>query len=175
MSNRCGQVVAALATGGPIRRWRALWHAARCPRCAAARDELRQIVEALADVPPLTAAPRRLWGAAAADEFTPEPSPAWWLRPAMAGALAATIFVAVGVWWASRPRDLPLGPPDIASVDPSAVQEKTLRDVESLRGDVVALARELDDLRRRADLLDARKEVDALMARLAPRGGLSGL
>ena len=40
---------------------------------------------------------------------------------------------------------------------------------------VVDLAQELDDLRRRADLLDARKDVDVLMARLVPRGGSSGL
>jgi hypothetical protein len=63
----------------------------------------------------------------------------------------------------------------VADVDPTAVREETRRDVEGLRGGVVALAQELDDLRRRADLLDARKEVDALMARLAPRGGSSGL
>jgi hypothetical protein len=60
-------------------------------------------------------------------------------------------------------------------VDPPVVREEALREVEGLRGGVVALAQELDDLRRRADLLDTRREVDALMARLAPRGGSGGL
>jgi len=175
MSIRCEEVVAALATGGVIRRWRARRHAARCPRCAAVRDELRQIAEALAEVPPLTAAQRRLWAAAAGDEITAEPTRAWRFRPALAGALAAVVLVAVGAWWALRPVDLRKGPPAIAEVEPSAVQQEALQDVEGLRGEVVALAQELDDLRRRADLLDARKDVDALIARLGPPGGSRGL
>lgn len=175
MSIRCEEVVAALTTGGPIRRRRALRHAARCPRCAAARDELRQVAEALADVPSLTVAQCRLWVAAAGDETAAEPSRAWWFRPALTGALATVVLGAVGVWWASRPVDLRLGPPTVAAVDITAVREETHRDVEGLRGGVVALARELDDLRRRADLLDARKDVDALMARLVPQGGSNGL
>jgi len=175
MSTRCEQVVAALATGGAIRRWRARRHAARCPRCTAARDELRRVAEALAEVPRLTAAQRWLWAAAAGDEITVGPTPALWFRPALAGSLAALVVVAVGAWWAFRPVDLRQGPPAIADVDPSAVRQETLRDVEGLRGEVVALAQELEDLRRRADLLDARKEVDALLARLGPRGGSRGL
>jgi hypothetical protein len=177
MRTRCEETVTALATGGPIRRWRARWHAARCPRCAAAWDELRQLASALADTPPLAVAERRLWVAAAEDEdeVSSGPSRAWWSRPALAGALSAVVLGAVGVWWSCRPVDHRPGPPALADVELPAVREQTLRDVEGLRGDVVALAHELDDLRRRAELLDARKEVDALMARLAPRGGSSGL
>ncbi len=175
MSTRCEEVVAALATGGAIRRWRARRHTARCPRCAAARDELRQVAEALGEVPPLTAAQRRLWSTAAGSEIAMGPSRASWFRPALGGALAALVLVAVGAWWAFRPVDLRKGPPAIAEVEPSAVQQEALRDVEGLRGEVVALGQELEDLRHRADLLDARKELDALMARLGPPGGSRGL
>jgi hypothetical protein len=136
---------------------------------------LRQIAEALTDVPPLTAAQRRLWVAAAADVITAEPPRASWLRPALAGAFAATVIAAVGVWWAFRPLGHRPGLPPVVRVAPPAARDETVRDVEGLRGSVVALAQELDDLRSRADLLDARKEVDALMARLASRGGSSGL
>jgi hypothetical protein len=174
MSTPCETVVAALATGGPIRRWRALRHAARCPQCAAARDELRQVAEALVGVPLLTPAQRRLWVAAAEAEITVS-TRTWLFRPVLVGALAAVVLGAAGIWWASHPRDLRPRPSDIAAVDPSAIKGETLRDVEVLRGDVVALARELDDLRRRADLLDARKEVDALMARLAAQRWSNGL
>jgi hypothetical protein len=93
----------------------------------------------------------------------------------MAGALAAVTIIAVGVWWASRPSRLRLRAPDIASVNPPTVKQEMPREMEGLRGDVVALARELDDLRRRADLLDARKDVDILMARLTPKTRSSGL
>lgn len=175
MSNRCKESVAAMATGGPFRRWRAMRHAARCLRCAAVQDELRQVAEALAEVAPLTAAQRRLWAAAGRDEFTAEPARAWRYQPVLAGALAALILVGVGAWWVSRLPSLRPGAPDIASVLPSAAKQETLREVDALRGDVVALAQELDGLRRRAELLDARKDVEALMARLARPGGSSGL
>jgi hypothetical protein len=171
MSTRCEEVVAALATGGAIRRWRARRHAARCPQCGAARDELRRVAEALADVPPLTAAQRRLWAAAAGDEIGAEPSRARWFRPALVGALAALVLVAVGAWWAFRPVDFRQGPPAVTDVDSSAFRQEALRDVEGMRGGIAVLAQELDDLRRRADLLDARRELDAFMARLGPRGG----
>jgi hypothetical protein len=122
----------------------------------------------------LTAAQRRLWLGAAGDriEAVAGPSRAGWLRPALAALL---LVGAVGAWWASRPRDRRPGRPAVAIVPTPAVREEAPRDVANLRGGVVALAHELDDLRRRADLLDSRKEVDALLARLAPRGGSSGL
>ena len=176
MSTRCEEVVAALATGGPIRRWRARRHAARCPRCAAAREELRQVALTLADVPPLTARP-----ASALDRGRR------WRDHR--GAVADVVVSAGpgrgvgrgGPWSPSGPGGRPVRwiadrarRPSRRS-SPPAVRKETLRDVEGLRGGVVALSRELDDLRRRADLLDARKEVDALMARLGPRGGSSGL
>jgi hypothetical protein len=175
MSTRCEEVVSALATGGPIRRFRARRHIAHCPRCAEARDELRQIAGALAEVPPLTVAQRRLWVAAAGDVIAAESSRASWLRPALAGAFAAVVIGAVGAWWAFRPVGHRPALPPVTHVAPPAAREETVGDVEGLQGSVVALARELDDLRSRADLLDARKEVDALMARLASRGGSSGL
>jgi hypothetical protein len=170
MNIRCEEIMAALATGGAIRRWRALRHAARCPRCAAARDDLKKVALVLANVPPLTAAQRRLWVAAAGNEITAEPSRTWWFRPVLAGALAASVIGAIGIWWTLRPVDLRQRPPAVADLEPAAVGQEAIRDVEGLRGGVLALAQELDDLRRRADLLDARKEVDDLLARLGPRG-----
>jgi hypothetical protein len=101
---------------------------------------------------------------------------AWWSRPALAGVLAAVIVGAAnGVWWAFRPVDRRQVPPAVVDVNPPVVREGTSRDVEGLRSCVVDLAQELDDLRGRADLLDARKDVAALMARLAPGGGSGGL
>ncbi|SIN75227.1 hypothetical protein SAMN05444166_0638 [Singulisphaera sp. GP187] len=172
-STGCKEILSTLATGGLIRRWWARRHADRCPRCSTVRDELRQIAEELAAVPPLPVVQRRRWHAAAADHpVKAEPSRAWWTQP----ALAMAVLGAVGGWWAFRlEEDPPPGPPAVVGVAHPAVREERLRVVEGLRGRVVALTQELDDLHRRADLLDARKEVDALMARLVPRGGSSGL
>jgi hypothetical protein len=171
MSIRCEEVVAAMATGGPIRRWRARRHAARCTGCASARDELKRVAEALAEVAPLTPAQRRLWIAAAGDEISTVPLWAWWFRPALAWVLIAVIAGAVGVWWAIRPVDR-LRAPAVVQVTPPGAKEGTLRDTEGLRSRVVDLAQELDDLGARAELLDARKDTAALMARLAPSSGL---
>lgn len=175
MSVRCENILAGLATGGPFRQWRAQRHAAHCHRCAAALDDLQRIAAELAEVSPLTAAERRLWTMAAVDESAEESSRTRWLRPAVAGALAAGIAVAVGLWWISRPADSRPNRPLITQSVPVPVGPGPLRDMEDLRGGLVALTQELDDLQRRADLLDARRDVDALMARLAPRNSAADL
>jgi hypothetical protein len=173
MKNLCDEIVAALTTGGPIHRWRARRHAARCPRCAAMQDALAQVAEALAEAPALTAAERALWSAAAEREQSEKPAWVIPLRPALAGALAAGILGVVCVWWAVHTPQKAPSQPNVAVVERPPTQETT--DVKSLRGEAVALAQELDQLSRRADLLDARKDVDALMARFAARAGASEL
>src|SRR6185437_12153617 len=115
--------------------------------------------EALADVAPLTAVQRALWVAAAGDESPAPPSWVRWFRPALTGLLAAAIAGAVGVWWMFRPVDRHPGRRAIVDVTPSPAKEATPQDVARLRGRVVALARELEQLRERADLLDARNDV----------------
>lgn len=176
MNNPCAQFAADLAAGGPVRRWRARRHAARCPRCASVRDGLRRVVRALAEAPPLTAAERRLWTAVADGEGRAEPArESRFFRPALAGALAVAVVGVFGGWWASRPVERRSGPPAVTRVDPLRSVAGPLPDVEALRPGLVALARDLDDLRRRADLLDARRDVNALAARLAPPGLSGGL
>ena len=174
MSTRCEKAVEALAAGGTLLPWKALRHASRCPSCAAARDDFRRIAKALSKVSPLSAAQRRLW-TSAVTEPNAELSAAWRFRHALAGAFAALVVVSAGAWWSTRPHDLPVGLPGIATVEPSANSERSLPEVEGLRGEVLALSRELDILRRRADLLDARKDVEALLARLGPQRGPNGL
>lgn len=173
MSIRCEEVVAALTAGRPVRRWRASRHAARCPQCAAARDELRRIARKLSDVPPLSDFHRRLWIAAAGDDAASETSRANWFRPVLAGASATILLGTVGVWWASRPVEFQVGPTTVRLIERAADDEAPVG-AASLPS-VVALSRELDDLRRLADLLDARKDLETLLARLAPRGDSRGL
>lgn len=175
MNNRCEDIVAAFATGGPYRRWRARRHALRCPQCASTIRELRLTAELLADFAPLTAAQRQRWVAAAEDECATAPVWAWWFRPALTAALASVVVGAAGLWWAFRPRHQQQGPPAIVHVEPSVPKHETARDVEDLRRRVVDLAHELDELRERAELLDARKDVADLMARLTPKSESTGL
>src|SRR5262249_39614822 len=132
-------------------------------------------VEALAVVPPLTAAERQLWIGAADAGDQGAASRRLWLRPGLIGATAAAFLSAVGAWWVFRPPAHRTGPPAIADVHRPAGSAQAIGDVQELREGVIALGQELDDLRRRAELLDTRREVDELMARLAPKAGSSGL
>ncbi len=52
----CDRAVILLATGGPLGRWRARRHCARCPGCAAEAARLRRIARELSAVEPLSAA-----------------------------------------------------------------------------------------------------------------------
>jgi hypothetical protein len=168
---KCDDVAAALTTGGWLRRLRARRHATGCPRCAALCDDLRQITRTLADVPPLTDAHRRLWAAVAV-----EPPRRRILRPvpiAAALGFGFLVLTALGLWWTWQPKVVKFQVVPVARADDR--KPETLRAVEGLRGDVVLLGRELDDLRRRADLLDARREIEALWLRLPPRGNAKGL
>lgn len=172
MSDRCEETLAALATGGWIRRLRARLHAARCPRCASARDDLWGIAGALADTIPLTTDQRGLWADASGTDPT-RFGRTRRLRPALAAAAAVLIIVAVAAWWASRAADRHHDARDIANVPTPALAVEA-RDGADLRARVTALMQELDVLRRHADLLDARKDADAVLARLAPKGESRG-
>jgi hypothetical protein len=172
MSDRCEETLAALATGGWIRRSRARLHAARCPRCASARDDLRRIAGALAEIAPLGADQRMLW-ADAPGANPADPGRSRRPRPALAAAAAVLIVGALAAWWASRPVDRRQDAREIAHVPPPALGTE-VRDEADLGARAAALMQELDDLRRLADLLDARRDADALLARLAPKGESRG-
>jgi hypothetical protein len=87
-------------------------------------------------------------------------------------AIAASILglLGFGAWLATRPARLGTAPV-VAVVDSSSVKQTTLRELDTLRADASSLARELDDLLREVDLLDARRDVDALQLRFASNGG----
>jgi RecB family exonuclease len=176
MSPRCENAVFALATGGLLRRAWARYHAARCPRCAAAQRKLASIAKALADVPPLTAEERRVWTAAIGDG-RPAVVVARRLRPAALVAFALTLVMAIpAAWWMLRRQEKEAPPLAAPPAAPAIVADtQPLVDLESLRRDVLALSDELDELQHRAELLDARRDVDALLARFTPTASSNGL
>ena len=64
-------------------------------------------------------------------------------------------------------------PAVITVVDTKVTRAESLREVDEIRTGVVGLIRELDQLQREADLLDARRDADALELRFAPRTALN--
>jgi DNA-directed RNA polymerase specialized sigma24 family protein len=83
------------------------------------------------------------------------------------------VVVSVGIWLKSRPVYLKTSPTVVTVVDAKVARASSLREVEEIRTGVVALIGELDQLRREADLLDARRDADALELRFAPRTALN--
>jgi hypothetical protein len=170
---KCDQALAKLATGGPFGRWRASRHVAHCPDCAGQAEALRQIIDALSEVPPLTENDRQAWMKAVDYDFyafIPIPPRSIDVRRV---AIAATfIGLAVIAAWRQSVRSAKPRPTVVLhAVDPSSVKQATLRDLDTLQVDASTLSRELDDLLKEVDLLDARRDVEALQLQLASLGG----
>jgi hypothetical protein len=158
----CDKVLSALAAGGFFGRLPARRHAAHCPRCATVINDLKGLVSELSAVPPMTPAERRLWLRACDD--VPLVSRFWprLTRPALAAAVAAVLLVSVGIWLISRSAHLKSSPTVVTVFDSEIVKASALSEVEEMQSGIAALSRELDELQREADLLDARREADAL-------------
>jgi hypothetical protein len=164
---RCDQFPPALTTGGAIGRWRTNRHAASCPRCARVRVEIRHLEGELAAASALTAAERALWTSVAEGHPAPVIFLLRGLKPRLAAAVAIAAMLALLFWpRAGGPvvRPHPVIAPIVAD-----------HELDGLRAGLDQLDRELADLRRQADLLDARRELDALAARYTPRRQASEL
>jgi hypothetical protein len=194
---KCDQALDALATGGVFRRWLAARHLARCPKCSEQAAGLRQIVEALSDVPPLTESQRQSWMKAADEAPLVSESPGWHAlakcehgstrthahtsrehatRPILRGVAGVLLLISLfySTHWFTRHLFLPQKPPIIAAIDPIVIKQTTLRDLDTLQVKSSSLSRELDDLLCEVDLLDARRDVEALQLQLASLGERRG-
>jgi RNA polymerase sigma-70 factor, ECF subfamily len=171
---RCDDVLAALATRGLFGRWRARWHAARCPRCATAINDFEYLLGELSAVPALTTTERQLWLRACNDFPLANSVRPRCLRPAFAVAVAALLLLPAGIWLKSRSAPVKIPPPVVVVVDTEVAKASSLRKVEEIRAGVVALVRELDQLQREADLLDSRRDADALELQFTPRTAFNG-
>lgn len=163
---RCDEVLAALETGGPMRRRAARRHAARCVPCARAVAGWLALRQGLAEAPPLTDRHEQLWIAAIEPVGESPPRPAWRVA---AVALAACALLAAGYWLLGgreRPRpDGPLPAPPVANrieVDPIEVRS-VVAALTPLERRLDQVEQELAALSRRAELSDARRETEKLL------------
>ncbi|QEH32462.1 hypothetical protein OJF2_09330 [Aquisphaera giovannonii] len=174
---RCDQVAASLAAGGPFARVRARRHLAGCPSCARDAARLGELTRGLAGVPPLTAAQRALWASAAMGPAPTAGDGRARRRASLAAAAAILAAIGLAAWHRlSRPGDGPREPvvarvPTTPDVPPAAAEPS---DRERLAREWLArldrLDRELETLRREADLLDVRRDAEALWGRYAAGG-----
>ncbi len=170
---KCDRVPSSLATGNVVARWRARRHVARCLRCAEAQTQLREITRVLAQAPPLTAAQRALWTAAGTEFAASRPRRMWAYRAGLAAA--AVLLAAIGLKiWGPQPGGGGARP-QVVKVAPQPPVPFPARPSErgKLANEMLAKVDRLDhalaELRREGDLLDVRKDADALWDRYAPR------
>ena len=138
-----------------------------------AQVQLQEIARELADTPPLTAAQRALWTAASTEPTASRPL-RMWVYPAGLAA-AAVLVAAIGLkLWGPQPGGRvppPIvveGPRQHTVPRPDPPIERNKLAVELL-AKVDRLERELTELRREGDLLDVRKDSEALWARYGSR------
>ena len=155
---RCEHIPPRLTSVNPVARWRARRHLAECPLCGPDRA----IIEGLADIPPLPDSHRALWLAAGR-----EAHPRTFRRAIVPLAVAATVLATLAAL--TVPLILPdHGRPPVVTNNPEpAVVPSAQRELDGLRAALDPLDGELADLRRRADLLDARRDADRLLAAYA--------
>jgi hypothetical protein len=154
---RCDHVPRRLTSRSPVARWRARRHLAECPICGPDRA----IIEGLADVPPLPDSHRALWLAAGRGAH-PRP-----IRRDLALIAALLVIATTAALTAPLLMTNPGPPPRVADNPGPPAGPPILVELDGLRAALDPIDRELADLRRRADLLDARRDADRLLATYA--------
>ena len=168
---KCERAIAALGHGTVFGRFMAQRHAARCQTCAAEAARLARIANALSLVEPLTAAQRALWTSVSTDPRLGATRSTWpWhVRLAstaavlMLGALFAFIILRSSVFRGPLEKAHP--PTVITEKPPRRASPELVRELDALTTDFLALSQELAQLSRRAELLDERRDAEALTRR----------
>jgi hypothetical protein len=166
---RCDRAVNLLATGGVLGRWLARRHAARCTSCAAEAARLRRIARELSAVEPLSAAQRALWASMSTEPRPMVARPIRYRPVLLAGAAAAAVLIfSIGVTIVARRLPPTPAPDPWVAQHPDVPQQASpaaIREFDDLKAKLQALSQDLVQLRRRAELLDERKDAEALSDR----------
>jgi hypothetical protein len=168
---KCERAIAALGHGTVLSRFVARRHAERCQACAAETARLARIANALAVVEPLTPAQRALWTAVSTDP-RPDAARTKWPWHVRLASTAAVLSVAALLAFSGVRCSVFKGPIDKAH-PPTVITEKLgghaspelIRELDALTTDFRALSQELAQLSRRAELLDERRDAEALTRR----------
>ena len=167
---RCDDFLRRFATGNVVERLLARLHAARCPRCAAARRSVQNIERQFSALAPLTLAHRRLWEQAAEREPPGEVvlPPVSRARVGWSLAIAASLLLAGGLLWLNwpggPPRQQPLAQREHGAVK-SPVRSQpldTARQIAQVDTTLARLSVDLDRLDQLAGLLESRQQASEL-------------
>jgi hypothetical protein len=165
---KCDRAIEMLATGTAVGRWMARRHSARCSRCAAEAVRITALSRALAAVEPITPAQRALWSSASTEPRRGEARTPWSRRVGLAATAAVFVLCAVLTFVTFRPS--PLKNPPVAlivntEIAPPPASLELSQELDSLTSGLRSLAQELVQLSRRAELLDERRDAEALARR----------
>jgi hypothetical protein len=174
---KCDRAIELLATGTAIGRWMARRHAVRCPICAAEAARMARLAHALAAVEPLTPAQRALWTSASTEPRRGEARMRWSRSVRLVATAAVCVLGAVFTFVTFRPSPLktPIDPPVSRTVNTGKSQRQLSpelnQELDSLTSGLRALSQELVQLSRRAELLDERRDAEALARRTVAMNG----
>jgi len=170
---KCKDFLAAHESKSAWQRWRARRHSVTCASCAAiatAADELRR---ELRQIEPLASALRETW-IRAAGKGVPEPvAPPQRTLPirhiAFFGAIAALVLAAIGllIWNSARPAAAPSLVAVHTVTQPATLpraENESSNELKELLSRMDALQQEMQATVKQAELLDARRHVDQMIA-----------
>ena len=167
---KCEDLWKWIETGNFAQRLLARRHAAKCPSCARWLAHLGRARRELARAEPLSRAERRPWERASqVDAARPGVSA---VRVAvLAGAGVAAISILIALAWTAWQWNAG-GPVEVVSHGRTPVSQPTgsqtiddeaVRQIRQMKSQLLALSEELEELSRRAAMLDERKQVDQLL------------
>lgn len=175
---KCNDVLQAYAAGGVLARFRAQRHAVRCEACAAELVQFERAREELSRAPEMTETYRAVWMQAAiqrASDSGPAVVPlraAKQLRWSPAGVALLTLATGAVIFsfYARQPAT------DVALIEhenespAQAGQRVEFPRLKQMNQSLDELSRELKQLERQAELLDARRDLERLSAIYQPLG-----
>lgn len=159
-----------IETGNFAQRMLARRHAAKCPSCARWLSHLGRVRRELARAEPLSRAERRAWERASqVDAARPAVSAVRVAVLAGTGVAALSILIALACtawqWGAGRPVEVvsPQQSPVGQVAGRQTIDDVAVRQIRQMKSQLLALSEELEELSRRAAMLDERKRVDQLL------------
>jgi hypothetical protein len=163
---KCDDMLIFLETGNLRQRMQARRHAAQCPGCAADLAAWADVRMKLAAPDPLSPRERQLWARAASDIA---PARSWhWVALPIGAALAVAACIVLLISHLPAPRS-----PRIAIPQPKVASSITIRvidpaiELSRLDADARQLDTRIEQLRQRAQRIEARREVALTVERFS--------
>lgn len=170
----CDEFLEALESPDERRRTAARWHATSCPDCAALAEVHAQLQQDLGRPEPLPPRMRAVWEAAARPTLTRSASEGLFRNLplhllSLAAAILLLVTITVLIWQGQKQPGGNIvkheNPPQVVQPEQAIVKSiDASQDLTRLLAQVNALEADLKNTARQAELVDARRQAEVLLA-----------